>query len=264
MSRHRRLDENQTATTAAPAESRLRVSALRRIATDRKLLLLDCAVVRYAPFGPDGRTTWQLLPTFRWFKWIRQSTRESLNAHEAIEIVECCADGLASAQDIDDAQQYLRYTEYAAEADRFGYDKQRLIGSELRYAVADWIQGLGNVGPELKNVLDYYIAAFTGQCYAWAHYEPLHPEHRAVALAMIDDIFGNPIRPVELDPSWRTWTAVRLARTMYESRDFAAMPILADALEEAGCDNPDVLAHCRGPEPHVRGCWVVDLVLGKS
>jgi hypothetical protein len=51
---------------------------------------------------------------------------------------------------------------------------------------------------------------------------------------------------------------------MYDSCDFTAMPILADALEEAGCDQPDILAHCRGPGPHVRGCWVVDLVLGKA
>jgi hypothetical protein len=58
--------------------------------------------------------------------------------------------------------------------------------------------------------------------------------------------------------------AVGVAQAMYESRDFAAMPILADALEDAGCDSPDVLAHCRGDGPHVRGCWVVDLVLGKA
>ena len=51
---------------------------------------------------------------------------------------------------------------------------------------------------------------------------------------------------------------------MYESRDFAAMPILADTLQVAGCDNPDILNHCRGPGPHVRGCWVVDLVLGRE
>jgi hypothetical protein len=51
---------------------------------------------------------------------------------------------------------------------------------------------------------------------------------------------------------------------MYDTRDFAAMPILADALEEAECDNLDILAHCRGPGPHVRGCWVVDLMLGKK
>jgi hypothetical protein len=55
-----------------------------------------------------------------------------------------------------------------------------------------------------------------------------------------------------------------MAGSMYESRDFAGMPILADALEEAGCGDPDILSHCRGGGPHVRGCWVVDLVLGKQ
>jgi hypothetical protein len=77
-------------------------------------------------------------------------------------------------------------------------------------------------------------------------------------------LVGNPHRPVAFDPSWQTSIAVGLARAMYESRAFDRMPILADALEEAGCDTADVLAHCRGPGPHVRGCWVVDLVLGKS
>ena len=51
---------------------------------------------------------------------------------------------------------------------------------------------------------------------------------------------------------------------MYESREFGAMPILADALQDAGCDTPDILNHCRGPGPHMRGCWVVDLVLGEE
>lgn len=79
------------------------------------------------------------------------------------------------------------------------------------------------------------------------------------------DIFGNPFRPVTFDPSWRTSSAISLAQSMYDTRDFAAMPILADALEEAGCDHPDVLTHCRdGKQVHVRGCWVVDHVLGKS
>jgi len=77
--------------------------------------------------------------------------------------------------------------------------------------------------------------------------------------------FGNPFRPVTPDPSWLTSAVVTLARTMYESRDFAPMPILADALEEAGCDDADILTHCRDPQtPHVRGCWVVDLALGKG
>jgi hypothetical protein len=78
------------------------------------------------------------------------------------------------------------------------------------------------------------------------------------------DIFGNPFRPVTFDPSWRTTTAVAIANHMYDARDFSAMPILADALQDAGCDNDDILDHCRGPGPHVRGCWVVDLVLGKE
>ena len=55
-----------------------------------------------------------------------------------------------------------------------------------------------------------------------------------------------------------------VAATIYDDRAFDRLPILADALEDAGCDDHDILAHCRGPGPHVRGCWVVDLVLGKS
>ncbi|MBP3956180.1 hypothetical protein J8F10_12890 [Gemmata sp. G18] len=78
------------------------------------------------------------------------------------------------------------------------------------------------------------------------------------------NIFGNPFRPVTFSPSWRTPTAVALAAQMYESRDFSAMPILADALQDAGCDATDVLNHCRGPGVHVRGCWVADLVLDKQ
>ncbi len=78
------------------------------------------------------------------------------------------------------------------------------------------------------------------------------------------DIFGNPFRPLTFAPAWRTDTTVTLARQMYEGREFSAMPILADALQDAGCDHPDVLGHCRGPGPHARGCWVVDLVLGKE
>jgi len=77
-------------------------------------------------------------------------------------------------------------------------------------------------------------------------------------------VFGNPFRPVIFDPAWRTTTAVQLARGMYDSRDFSAIPILADALQDAGCESAPILDHCRGPGPHVRGCWAVDPVLGKE
>jgi hypothetical protein len=88
---------------------------------------------------------------------------------------------------------------------------------------------------------------------------------RVTFAVLLRDIFGNPFRPVTFSPVWRTDTAVALARQMYESRDFSAMPILADALQDVGCDNEDILSHCRDPKAtHVRGCWVVDLVLGKE
>jgi hypothetical protein len=88
---------------------------------------------------------------------------------------------------------------------------------------------------------------------------------RLAQVALLRDIIGNPFRPVTFSRKWRTDTTVALARQMYESRDFGAMPILADALQEAGCDSEGILAHCRDTSlPHVRGCWVVDSVLGKA
>jgi len=81
---------------------------------------------------------------------------------------------------------------------------------------------------------------------------------------ILRDVFGNPFRPVTFSPDWRTDTALTLARQMYDAREFSAMPILADALMDAGCNNDDILNHCRSGGPHVRGCWVCDLVLGKG
>jgi hypothetical protein len=66
------------------------------------------------------------------------------------------------------------------------------------------------------------------------------------------------------EPAWRSPDVVALAKGIYEERAFDRLPILADALQDAGCDCDDILDHCRGSVPHVRGCWVVDLILGKS
>jgi hypothetical protein len=81
-------------------------------------------------------------------------------------------------------------------------------------------------------------------------------------------IFGNPFRPSPPIPqgvlAWNDGTIPRIAQAIYDERGFDRMPILADALEEAGCTNPDILTHFRGPGEHVRGCWVVDLLLGKE
>jgi hypothetical protein len=77
-------------------------------------------------------------------------------------------------------------------------------------------------------------------------------------------VFGNPFRPVVFDSRWRTDDSLGLARAIYEDRAFDRLPLLADALMDAGCADEQVLAHCRSDGPHARGCWVVDLVLGKE
>jgi hypothetical protein len=86
----------------------------------------------------------------------------------------------------------------------------------------------------------------------------------AVQADLLRDIFGNPFREVAFDPAWRTSDVLAMAQGMYANRDFSAMPILADALQDAGCDDETILAHCREDREHVRGCWVVDLLLGKK
>jgi hypothetical protein len=85
---------------------------------------------------------------------------------------------------------------------------------------------------------------------------------------LLRDIYGPlPFRPVAADPAWLAWkdgTIPKLAQAIYDERAFDRLPVLADALEEAGCDNPDFLAHLRGPGPHTKGCWPLDLILGKG
>lgn len=71
-------------------------------------------------------------------------------------------------------------------------------------------------------------------------------------------------RALTLDPAWRTEAVVGLARGIPADRAFDRLPILADALEDVGCDHPDILGHLRDDSPHARGCWVVDLILGKG
>jgi hypothetical protein len=116
------------------------------------------------------------------------------------------------------------------------------------------------IGPERVHDLSHLLLAL--DCERAVSYHPRKEPH---SVPLLHDVGGDPYRPVKFDPRWRTDTAVAVARQMYESREFFAMPILADALQDAGCENADVLNHCRDPkQPHARGCWVVDLVLGKE
>jgi hypothetical protein len=81
------------------------------------------------------------------------------------------------------------------------------------------------------------------------------------------DLFDGPRTPRRIDPAWFRWNGAavaKIARDIYEENCFEELPILADALEDAGCADEDILAHCREPGGHVRGCWVIDLLLGKG
>jgi hypothetical protein len=81
--------------------------------------------------------------------------------------------------------------------------------------------------------------------------------------ALVADVVG-PLDHPDLDPAWRTPTAVSLAQQVLQERDEVAMLVLADALEEAGCTDEELLAHCRGPGPHVRGCWALDAIFAAT
>jgi hypothetical protein len=93
----------------------------------------------------------------------------------------------------------------------------------------------------------------------------------AVQSDLLRDVFGNPFRPSTCDPAWRTPDTLALAQAAYEERQLPAgtldatrLAVLADALEEAGCSDRAMLSHLREPGPHVRGCWVVDLILNRG
>ena len=117
-----------------------------------------------------------------------------------------------------------------------------------------------------------YCLAYAGAGSSRLVARPLHSTHWVGISEMtskhlpglIRCVFGNPFRTVAADPSWLTSDVIAIATGVYEARDFDRLPILADALQDAGCDSGDILNHLRSVGPHVRGCWALDLVLGKS
>jgi hypothetical protein len=90
---------------------------------------------------------------------------------------------------------------------------------------------------------------------------------RKGSAGLVRDVFGDPFRPAFFDPSWLHWhdgSLVQMAQTFYDQRTFADLSILADGLEAAGCTDAGILPHCRKRGDHVRGCWVLDLLLEKG
>jgi hypothetical protein len=91
--------------------------------------------------------------------------------------------------------------------------------------------------------------------------------HAAADADLFREIFGNPFRPLQVDPSWLRWnqgSLLTISRAIYAERRFQDLPILGDALSDAGCQEEEVLAHCRARHGHFRGCWVVDDILSSG
>jgi hypothetical protein len=204
-------------------------------ASDRKLRLFACACCR---------RVWRLL--------IDERSRKAVEIAEQVAdrtVIENAPtekerrDAVLAAHAV--AEQYSRSSKfYSAEmgaaAARSAVSRQRALASNAAVFAAHALSREGTAA----------IAA----------------ESRAQA-SMLRDLFGNPFRPVTVERAWLSWhdgTIVKLAQSIYDGRAFDRLPVLADALEEAGCTNAEILAHCRQPGEHVRGCWVVDLLLGKA
>jgi hypothetical protein len=179
----------------------------------------------------------------------------------AVEYMEQLADGEADLAQMEtvkeEARQAISDADRRALAARIPHDEfPERLAAEAAFALV-------GIRSESGAYAHWVMRSAVGASFADKHRRWLD-QLRALA-CLLRDIFGNPFREVAFGKKWRTDTVLTLAKQMYESRDFGAMPILADALQDAGCDNEDILNHCRDANQiHARGCWVVDLVLGKA
>jgi hypothetical protein len=210
--------------------------AERGRAGERKLRLLACACCR---------RVWDLLSDPR--------------SREAVETGERYVDGRAGERDMAAAraEAMTALKETASQAAWAAYWAVNRRASE-----SVWHACAAAAGAVLTAAGRAAEAGGTDQAAAW------HAARSAVArdqAGLVREVFGNPFRPPAVDPAWLKWaggTVASLARAAYQERSFDRMPVLADALEEAGCADEVILSHCRQPGEHVRGCWVVDRLLG--
>ncbi len=187
---------------------------------------------------------------------------------EAVETAEKFADGEASESD-------LAAAESTAMAEASARDKT-LKSTEQHLQMGNMPEPFGlpkSVVAKLQADVDGLKAKVAAAQFAhaatFAHYSvmdtfPWHltPETKEHDAALIRDIYGNPFRPTTFNRAWRSETVISLAKGMYSENDLKNLKALGLALQAAGCEHPDVLATCRADGPHVRGNWVVDLILG--
>ncbi len=190
-------------------------------------------------------------------------------ARRIVELAEAYADHEVTAEELQAANADDAFADFH---DRFhGSAEPRLsIRAGEAILAARWL-----AAPILHRGTASSVASFTSLDPASDYFRepdweglpagvPPSATERAEQVKLLRDIFGNPFRPVAFSPAWRIPTVLDLATQMYKSRDFSAMPILADALQDAGCDSEEILDHCLAGGPHVRGCWVVDKILDKE
>jgi hypothetical protein len=176
-----------------------------------------------------------------------------------VQLIEAAADAPAQKKNLKSARASLREL-----MERGFTSDERLVGKALWQAA--WISETLRLPRWLlaATVADTVVAAVmpTGMTTAEAKVRA-----RKQLVSLFCDLVGNPFSPGGVDPAWAASnmsTVQRLAQAIYDDRAFDRLPILADALEDAGCTNQEILAHCRSGGDHVRGCWVVDLLLAKE
>ncbi|OAI50769.1 hypothetical protein AYO44_17525 [Planctomycetaceae bacterium SCGC AG-212-F19] len=157
-----------------------------------------------------------------------------------IELGERCADGLAT-----DADRTAAFESIQMQKENAVFEQQ--------FERAAWLLAIQSM--VFTNIWDGIGYTPGWSTPAWHYPKKCH---------LLRDIFVSLFHAVTIERLWLTSNVVALAETIYDERAFERMPILADALEDAGCTNAEVLNHCRSGGEHVRGCWVVDLVLGKG
>jgi hypothetical protein len=205
------------------------LAVVRGSAGERKLRLFACACARHFQRGLD--------------------LDDCLT--EAIDAAEEYADGRLD-------QKGLRKARTAAESARVEDEQGDEVGL-VNVAVTQW-----SASRAARLTVDVIRTVYARLCVPCESYESARTWMGQDIVKYLREVFGNPFRPVTADSTWPAWNdgaIPKLATALYEEGRFADLPILADALEEAGCDRGDVLDHLRGPGRHVRGCWALDLCL---
>jgi hypothetical protein len=186
----------------------------------------------------------------------------------AVEVAERYADGTATLEELTAAHT-------AGKRKNRSIPVHRLMTMDFAQLAAmqgtksSW-QAVDGAARPARPVVDKTVKAVLTNCAMYGG--PLNiaqtgPDALSLVATLLHDVLGNPFRRPSIDPHWQTWndgTVVKLAQAIYEERGFERLPILADALQDAGCTDAAILSHCRGPGPHARGCWVVDALLGKD